>query len=140
MLYLIFILSSFALLATAVPTSYHDADLVSRRSPEDIQLKDGSFITISDISDPTEKRSPENVQLQDGTSITISDDVDDDSESLENRSPHLRRDNKITSCGPKEGWMPVADSFSSSTGTQYWGYQSTVEEFCSRVSYDVNGK
>ncbi|KAF2827116.1 hypothetical protein CC86DRAFT_382144 [Ophiobolus disseminans] len=76
------------------------------------------------------KRAPTRIQLLDGSYLT---------ESAASSSPLSRRKeaDKISSCGPKSGWMPVADH-DMHLDVQMWGYQSAVKEFCHRAAYGLN--
>lgn len=160
MRYSIVLLSSIIVLSTASPApKIIGNDDIAKRSPEEIKLKDGTVITVTDAK---AKRSPEEIKLKDGTTITVTDDA------KRKRSPHdvqlrdgswlsvrdlavaekreaslsKREDDKISSCGPKSGWIPVEDHGSpaiSPNGLQFWGFKSAVQEYCSRISYDFNG-
>lgn len=176
------ILASLVALAATAPAPNGAPDSEVKRSPEVIQLKDGTFVTISaatndPTNDPT-KRSPEVIQLKDGTFITVSDadnaekrslpaedkpkilpnvakrgpkdiqlrdgswlhvDALSNAEMATPRGLDKRDKDHISSCGPRSGWMPLADH-GFFNGEKLWGYNSTVAEYCARISYDYNGK
>jgi hypothetical protein len=133
---------------------------ISLRSPEELKLKDGTIMTITSAS----KRSPDEIKLADGTTMTVSDDAHEkraptnvkrsdhdiqlrdgswlhirDTEKDFTSEPSLVRRDKISSCGPRSGWMPRNDH-GEVNGVPMYGYDSVVADYCARVSYDYNGK
>src|SRR4051794_30591748 len=112
------LISLLSALATAVPAP-------PGQNPSEVQNFKGMSVIISDVtSGNSSKRSPEIWTSKNVMIVTVYD-ADETAERLARR-----KENYISSCGPKSGWIPVDNQFSKSDGTEWWGYESAVKEYC----------
>ncbi|KAF1996745.1 hypothetical protein P154DRAFT_565817 [Amniculicola lignicola CBS 123094] len=106
-----------------------------RRSAEDVQLADGTVLEMHDIS-KQRKRSQNDMQLRDGSWLSLRDIPV--AQNNTRYKAEKREKDKISSCGPRSGWIPVEDH-GSYNEFPIWGYRSTVKDFCFRISTDFKG-
>jgi hypothetical protein len=118
--------AAFAAVVLASPT-LQTVESASIDPPKEIMLKGGKAIVLPSH----EKRD---IQLAGGSWAKVSDAHDDDSLAVRLTK---RGADKISSCGPKSGWIPVEDR-GEYMYQAMWGYRSAVSAFCSRVSNAMN--
>ncbi|KAF2105582.1 hypothetical protein BDV96DRAFT_677394 [Lophiotrema nucula] len=107
----------------------------TKRSLDELQLADGTILEMKDRSNK-QKRSRHDIQLRDGSWLSVRDIPTAQDETRHDLGK--REDDKISSCGPRSGWIPINDH-GFYNGFPMWGYNSTVSVFCQRASYDFYG-
>ncbi|KAL9079642.1 MAG: hypothetical protein Q9157_001473 [Trypethelium eluteriae] len=121
----------FAFLTAAAPAQ--DGSQLQARDQKNVN---GMVVTIDDLGSGDDRVKREENVTRDGITFTTSDLTD---EELSPRSEVAKRNSDyVSSCGPKSGWIPIADHYDQS-GTKWWGYSSAVDAFCTRVSSDFDG-
>jgi hypothetical protein len=107
-------------------------ETITKRSPDEIlTLKDGTEV----IDRPAHDKR--HISLRDGTIVTVSDAYANDTLAARMEKMQKREADKISSCGPKSGWMPIEDH-GMHLDQMMWGYRSAVANFCNRVGHGSN--